>query len=601
MPRHLAVALASGALLVSLLSPTAAASDPVDTGERARALPVAERSPRATVTFLAGLPRDRTSLDTAAVKRSTPGDLLYRDHPSLAEAAREFGAKDRAITRLRQAAEPLGITVKIDPGRLVARLTATVRDWERVYGTRITSTAPTAAYPYATFAFQNRRGYLPVPAPLEAAVREMVPLYAEYVASADTPGPSQQAMTQLAATLSDRGRPQRWPSSTGTVPRGTCDAPALQQRAVYAPGQIQQAYGTTALAASGVRGKGARVTIVSLGGGFVRSDIEAAAACFGYRQPPIDVVRGTGVPQRFVNGSEVTHLGLITASAVLPSAESIRLLQVPDSIVGFNEAFSRMLHGPQVPDAVAVPYGVCEAIYRGTFGRYASLTEDLLRMAAIVGTTVVVAAGDSGTSMCGAPAAEETGEPTAWYPASSRWVTAVGGTRLALKSDNTRRSERVWNDAPYVGSSAPPAPAGAGGPSLMFDRPWWQAGVTPAGPRMLPDVAVLGAIKPGWPIYLGGTLYTVGGTRGGTPFMAANLAAMSAKQRDRGFPGIGFANAWLYGAAAGESPPFFDVRRGSNGVQLVGCCSAYAGYDMASGLGAPAMDALYPTLPRPAG
>jgi hypothetical protein len=36
-------------------------------------------------------------------------------------------------------------------------------------------------------------------------------------------------------------------------------------------------------------------------------------------------------------------------------------------------------------------------------------------------------------------------------------------------------------------------------------------------------------------------------------------------------------------------------------VQLVGCCSAYRGYDMASGLGAPIMDGLYATLPRPAG
>jgi kumamolisin len=158
----------------------------------------------------------------------------------------------------------------------------------------------------------------------------------------------------------------------------------------------------------------------------------------------------------------------------------------------------------------------------------------------------------------------------------------------------------VWNDLPYVGGVVP-GPAGAGGPSLIFDRPWWQAGATAAGPRTVPDIAVLGAMRPGWPIAYGADIYTVGGTSGGTPFFAAHLAAMSARQRDRGFPTIGFANAWLYQAAGATRPAFFDVVTGTNGVQLVGCCSAYRGYDMASGLGAPIMDGLYATLPRPAG
>jgi subtilase family serine protease len=222
-------------------------------------------------------------------------------------------------------------------------------------------------------------------------------------------------------------------------------------------------------------------------------------------------------------------------------------------------------------------------------------------MAAIVGTTVVVAAGDHGSSMCGAAYAEDSGEPSVWYPSSSAWVTSVGGTRLALKPDNTRRNERVWNDLPYTEGWPAPAPAGSGGTSLVFSRPWWQAGSTPAGPRAVPDVALLGAVRPGWPIVYGGDLFTVGGTSGGAPFLAANLAAMSAHQRAKGYPSIGFANAWFYSAAAGTKPAFFDVTTGSNAVELVGCCSAYVGYDMASGLGVPIVDGLYATLPRPAG
>jgi subtilase family serine protease len=311
------------------------------------------------------------------------------------------------------------------------------------------------------------------------------------------------------------------------------------------------------------------------------------------------VVTGTGVPKPFVNATIETHLDLITASSVVSRAESVTLLQVPDSEVSFTDAFARMLEGSAVPDAVSISYGICEA-FVAEYPEMVQLNEDLLRMAAIVGTSVIVATGDNGTSMCGAEVAAETGEPTLWYPSTSPWVTAVGGTRLALKSDNTRRTERVWNDIPYVGSLFP-APAGSGGPSGIFARPWWQAGATPIGPRATPDVAVLGAIKPGWPIAYDGDIYSIGGTSGGAPFFAANLAAMSARQRDRGFPSIGFTNAWLYRAAGSSKPAFHDIETGNNGVQLVGCCAAYPGYDMASGLGAPIMDGLYATLPRPAG
>lgn len=595
MLRRLVPVIAAGALVTgTLVAPGASAlqaSEPVQVS--------AIRAENPEVTFLVGLPRDSAALQAAAQERSTPGNLLYRDHPSLVNAGKAYGAKSKAITRLRNAAQALGIEVSVDKGRIIARLTGTVTEWEKAYGAKMTITPATADFPYAQFAITEGKTYAGAPAALKSVVQEMVAYYAEYDASVDTPGASPQQERELQETLASPGSPERWPSNLGSLPAGTCDAPALRQKAVYAPGQIQQAYGTSSLAAKGVRGAGARITIVSLGGGYVARDIEAAAECFGYAQPEIDVVTGTGVTEPFVNATIETHLDLITASSVLSRAERITLLQVPDSILSFTDAFARMLEGDEAPDVVSLSYGICELEMAG-LPKAVSVNEDLLRMAAIVGTSVVVATGDNGTSMCGAEIAEESGEPTLWYPATSPWVTAVGGTRLVLKSDNTRRAERVWNDMPYVGGMIP-ALAGAGGPSIIFDRPWWQAGATSTGPRGIPDVAVLAAVKPGWPIVYGGEVYSVGGTSGGAPFVGANLAAMSARQRERGFPTIGFANAWLYQAAEARKPAYFDIVSGTNGVQLVGCCSAYPGYDMASGLGAPIMDGLYATLPKPAG
>lgn len=553
------------------------------------------------VTFLVGLPRDSAALQAAAQERSTPGNLLYRDHPSLVNAGKAYGAKTKALTRLRAAATALGIAVKVDPGRILARLTAPVSVWNKAYGLRMRVTDPTPGNPYRIYAMLDGDSYAKPPASLAKVLEEGVPLAAVYVPSDDVVGVDPDQVAGFEATLASPGTPVAWPRNGGTLPAGTCTAPALRDRAVFAPGQIQAAYGTTALAAKGVRGKGARLTVISLGGGYDAADLARAAECFGYPNPRIEVVTGTGVDTPFVNASVETHLDLITASAALPQAGSLTLLQAVSPLIGMTDAFARMLNGDTVPDVASLSYGVCEFEYDEELTSYVALNEDLLRMAAIVGTTVVVATGDNGSSMCGAGFAEETAEPSVWYPATSAWVTAVGGTRLALKADNTRRSERVWNDLPYTGDWPAPGPAGAGGASVLVDRPWWQPGPTPVGPRTVPDVALLGAIRPGWPIVYGGEVFTVGGTSGATPFLGANLAAMSAHQRARGFPSIGFANAWLYSAAAGSKPAFVDITSGSNAVQLVGCCSAYRGYDMASGLGAPIMDGLYATLPRPAG
>jgi subtilase family serine protease len=255
----------------------------------------------------------------------------------------------------------------------------------------------------------------------------MLASYAEYDATADSPGVDPDTVTELSELLASKGSPESWPRNLGSIPSGVCNAPAVTQKAVYVPAQIQQAYGTPALAAKGVRGDGARLTIVSLGGGYDPVDIEAAAECFGYTQPAIDIVTGTGVPEPFVNASAETHLDLITASSVLSRAQSFTLLQIANSDLGFTDAFARMLEGPQVPDAVSISYGECEVEIGSP--EIVQLNEDLLRMAAIVGTSVAVSTGDNGSSECGAKVAEETGEPTTSYPATSSSKAALVLTR----------------------------------------------------------------------------------------------------------------------------------------------------------------------------
>lgn len=556
------------------------------------------------ITFMAGLPRDRTALDSAATKASNPKELAFRDFMTLNEAGSAYGASAKSIKKVRAAAQAAGVTVRIDRSRLLARFTAKASVWQKLYGAKLRVVSPSAGNPYRLYVALDGKKVAGAPAALKAVTVEWVASYAEYVASADVAGVDPDEKEQLQQLLDSAGTPLPWPTNGGTA--SACDQQALSAKEVFTPGQVRKAYGSTALASRGMRGAGTRLTIVSLGGGYNPSDVEAAAACFGYRQPPVTVALGTGVPEAFVNASPESHLDLITASSVMPAAESIRLLEIANEGMGLTDAFSLALDqdgkGTTSPDVVSISYGECETQYAADMAKLLPLNDDLLRMAALVGTSVIVAAGDNGTSMCGPEASLEAG-PLVWYPASSPWVTAVGGTRLTLTPDNTRKTERVWNDLPYVGGTTapPPGPAGSGGPSAVFARPWYQGGVTPTGPRALPDVSLLGAIRPGWPIYYGGSLYTVGGTSGGAPFLAANLALMAADQRAKGYPGFGFVNPWFYAAAGGSASPFYDITLGGNAVQMVGCCSAYAGYDMASGLGVPDMAALYRSVPYPAG
>jgi tripeptidyl-peptidase-1 len=111
-------------------------------------------------------------------------------------------------------------------------------------------------------------------------------------------------------------------------------------------------------------------------------------------------------------------------------------------------------------------------------------------------------------------------------------------------------------------------------------------------------VTAQAAIVPGWPIVLNQSLQTVGGTSGAAPFTAAAYSLLSAAQRAEGKPALGLANGWFY-AAASTAGAFRDVTVGSNDLEGVGCCTAAAGYDRASGLGSPVWSSLPGSLPEP--
>jgi subtilase family serine protease len=550
--------------------------------------PVSLPVPRAgDVTFYLSLPASATRLTEAAAKVAAPGSPSYRRFSSLATGALQFGATDAQLSRIATSVRALGLQFAADPTRLFGRVTGSVRQWQAALGTPLTVQAATASDPFTTYRLPGR-----TPAALQPSGTGLLLRTAQVYDSAaegrhpvSGNGPAAGAGTGAAAGTAKATEP--WPRNTGTPFSAGCSAQPLQLGEVYTDRQVQTAYGVSTLRAQ-ASGKPV-ITILDLGGGWLASDLKLAGECFGYSPQRVDQVQGDGVATAIRNADSETSLDLQTAAAVAPGA-SFRLVQSTAGGGGILDGFSRALGSPSgLPDVISLSYGGCAIAENRASPAFTSVIDSVLAMAALSGVSTFVAAGDSGSTTCGT----SVSGTTLSYPAVSPFVTAVGGTRLTLGTGNHRTAEVVWNDSVY-GENA----AGGGGLSRREPRPAYQDGFNPQDHRGVPDVSALADIVPGWPDVTDGALQAVGGTSGATPFTAAASALVDGSQRAAGRPPVGLANGWFYQAAS-HPGAFYDITAGGNDLAGVGCCSAAAGYDLASGIGVPNWAVLPATLPPP--
>jgi subtilase family serine protease len=206
--------------------------------------------------------------------------------------------------------------------------------------------------------------------------------------------------------------------------------------------------------------------------------------------------------------------------------------------------------------------------------------EDTILQGAVEGIGIYFSSGDNSDESL------VVGYKTADWPASSPFVTAVGGTSLGVGQGNNRVVETGWgSDTASLqadGSWTPQAwlYGSGGGVSRLFAEPSYQAGVVPASVftaqgrtgRALPDIAAFGDPNTGYLIgqtqtFPGGTVkyseYRIGGTSLSSPIMAGVMAlADEAKGSAHGF-----ANPAFYANAT--SGAFYDVLHQSGAVVRV--------------------------------
>jgi subtilase family serine protease len=241
--------------------------------------------------------------------------------------------------------------------------------------------------------------------------------------------------------------------------------------------------------------------------------------------------------------------------------------------------------------------------------------ENILVQAAAEGIGVYFSSGDNGDET------QVEGYATPDWPASSPWVTAVGGTSLGVTATGTRAFETYWGTDKYTksadGTSWSPLGwlyGGGGGISRLFSVPPWQQPVAgSATGRVVPDVSMIGDPNTG---FLEGQTqsfpdgnyydeYRIGGTSVSSPLFAGYMAVADQLAGQA----HGFADPALYAAglgayhdiAASSSDPLGDVRVDyANGVDASDgllysvrtfgdtlTLNSVPGFDDATGLGTP--------------
>ncbi|MET8980435.1 S53 family peptidase [Streptomyces sp. NPDC004539] len=231
----------------------------------------------------------------------------------------------------------------------------------------------------------------------------------------------------------------------------------------------------------------------------------------------------------------------------------------------------------------------------------AAAYDQTFQFGAVEGIGFYFSSGDDGDEVA------NTGTKQVDTPANSAWVTAVGGTSLAVGKGDSYLWETGWgtqkavlaaDGKSWTGFPGPFTSGAGGGTSKTVAEPFYQKGVVPnalaqansaAGNRVVPDIAAIADPNTGFKVGQTQTFpdgsqqyseYRIGGTSLAAPVIAAVQALA---QQARGGKAIGFANPQIY--AKYGTKVFHDVTDNPTGSGLaVARLDFVNGYDATGGV-----------------
>lgn len=254
-------------------------------------------------------------------------------------------------------------------------------------------------------------------------------------------------------------------------------------------------------------------------------------------------------------------LDIQSAHTLAPGAKIVYVLAQDNSLVTLDQGLATLL--PLLPNSL--PNGFSNAyVVSNSWGTSEdagpfNAPEVVFQLAAARGISLTFSTGDCGDEMYLSNACPDTPSvtPRVNYPASSAYVSAVGGTSLFVDNTWNYAFETNWgtyeNNAFVFG--------GGGGISSVINSVLWQtttinnytAGGYSLGTvgqynqRALPDISMLGDPITGLNVVLQGQTVVIGGTSLASPLLAGTLTLVNQARTllNRGSP-IGFLSPYLY-------------------------------------------------------
>jgi len=365
------------------------------------------------------------------------------------------------------------------------------------------------------------------------------------------------------------------PYGTGTLPYAPCG---------YTPQQIKGAYGI-----SGYDGSGQTVAIIdAYAAPTIVQDVNQWSTNRGLptltaNQLVQVVAPGTynhpekGIAQDPQGWYGEETLDIEAVHGMAPAAKIV-YVGAPNNFQDLDAALNYVVDR-HVASIVTNSYGFrTEILPQGYIKPY----ESIILQGVITGIGIYFSSGDNNDESL------VVGYTTTDWPASSPYVTAVGGTSLAVGASNNYLFETAWGTktSSWTGTTWSPTPPGSwlygsgGGVSRIFSEPSYQVGVVPKSVftaqgrtgRAVPDISAVGDPNTGYLIgetqtFPNGTIayseYRIGGTSLSSPLVAGIMALAD---QAAGHP-HGFANPLFYSLAG--SAAFTDITHPSSTVAVV--------------------------------
>ncbi|MEV7071583.1 S53 family peptidase [Streptomyces sp. NPDC093990] len=325
----------------------------------------------------------------------------------------------------------------------------------------------------------------------------------------------------------------------------------------YGPSDLRSAYGLTAASAN--NGSGQTVAVVDA---YDDPDAEADLATYRsyYGLPACTTANGcfkkvsqtgstTSLPTADSGWAGEISLDLDMVSAIAPNAHIVLVEAKSSSMANLGTAVNEAvkLGARFVSNSYGGSESSADSSYDSAYFNHP-------------GVAITVSAGDAGYG--------------AEYPAASKYVTAVGGTRLSASATTRGWTESVWRTSSTEGTGS--------GCSAYDTKPTWQTD-TGCTRRMISDVSAVADPATGVSVYdsygADGTGWnTYGGTSASAPIIASVYALA-------GTPGSSdYPARYPYGHTSALN----DVTSGTNGSCSTSYfCTARTGYDGPTGLGTP--------------